>query len=221
MTGKNANRGETVRLRRDAALNRERIIEAAQEVFCESGLDAPIENIAERAGVGVGTLYRRFPTRADLIAGAFETKMAAYANAVDVALSESDPWVGFSQYIEVICAMQAGDQGFTQVLTQTFPTEPQFEAERDRAYRGLVRLIRNAKAAGRLRPDFVPEDVVMILMANAGVVAATSGAAPDTWRRLVAMLLQAVSADNVAPLPKPPTGKQMYQALRRASQPSS
>ncbi len=205
----------TTGLRKDAARNRERIIDAAAEVFCEQGLGAPLDDIAARAGVGIGTLYRRFPTRADLIAGAFEPKMAAYADAVADALADPDPWHGFCSYVERICAMQADDHGFTDVLTMTFPAAPQFEAARDRAYRDFVTLVRKAKRAGRLRPDFTPEDLVMILMANAGVVSATADAAPATSKRLVALMLQACAAEAAAPLPKAPTGPQMYRALRR------
>src|SRR5450756_2269116 len=84
--------------------------------------------------------------------------------------------------------MQAEDHGFTEVLTLTFPTAKSFEAKRSEAYRGFTELIARAKGDGRLRPDFSPEDLVLLLMANAGVVAATAGTAPDAWRRLVAYL---------------------------------
>jgi AcrR family transcriptional regulator len=202
-------------LRADAERNRQRLIAAAREVFAERGLDVPIEDIARHAGVGVATLYRRFPTRADLIAGAFEAKMAGYADAAAHALAEPDPWVGFCGYIERVCAMQADDRGFANVLTMTFPTAKRFEAERDRAYHAFVELIARAKAAGALREDFRPEDLVMLLMANAGVVAATADAAPDVWRRFAAYMIQAFNAPNAAPLPPAPMPAAMYRALMR------
>jgi AcrR family transcriptional regulator len=200
-------------LRADAQRNRERIIVAAREVFGQRGLDVPVEDIARHAGVGVATLYRRFPTRADLMAGAFEAKMAAYADAVGSALAEPDPWAGFCGYIERVCTMQAQDRGFANVLTMTFPTARQFEAERDRAYHGFGELIRRAQAVGRLRADFVGEDLAMLLMASAGVIAGTADAAPDTWRRFAAYMIQAFSARNTEPLPPPPTPTAMYRAL--------
>jgi AcrR family transcriptional regulator len=202
-------------LRADAERNRQRLIAAAREVFAQRGLEVPIEDVARHAGVGVATLYRRFPTRAELIAGAFEAKMAAYADAVARALAEPDPWVGFCNYLQRVCAMQAEDRGFANVLTMTFPTAKRFEAERDRAYHGIVELIARAKAAGKLRADFSPEDLVMLLMANAGVVAATADAAPDVWRRFVAYMIQAFHATNAAPLPPPSTPTAMYRALMR------
>jgi AcrR family transcriptional regulator len=206
-------------LRADARRNRERIIVAAQEVFAQRGLDVPVEDIARHAGVGVATLYRRFPARGDLIAGAFEAKMAAYADAVTQALADPDPWAGFCSYIEQVCAMQAADQGFADVLTMTFPMARQFQAERDRAYQGFAELAGRAQAAGKLRADFVPEDLVILLMANAGVVAGTASAAPGTWRRFAAYMMQAFSAASAEPLPPPPTPDAIYRALLRLHQP--
>lgn len=202
-------------LRADAERNRQRIIAAAREVFAERGLDVPMLEIAQHAGVGVGTLYRRFPTRDDLIAGAFEAKMAAYADAVADALADPDPWAGFRTYIERVCEMQAEDRGFANVLTLTFPAARRFEAERDRAYHAYIDLVARAKAAGGLRDDFSPEDLVILLMANAGVIAATADAAPDAWRRFAAYMIQAFQTPATAPLPPAPPPTAMYRALVR------
>jgi AcrR family transcriptional regulator len=202
-------------LRADAERNRERLLVAAREVFGERGLDVPLEDIARKAGVGVATLYRRFPSRADLISGAFGDKMSAYADAVAEALAEPDPWLAFSEYVETVCAMQASDRGFTDVLTRSFPTDRAFQAARDRAHAGFVNLIERAKDAGRLRADFVAEDLVLVLMANAGVVSAAGDAAPDAWRRVVAYFLEAFAVPNATPLPDPPTPAQTYRALLR------
>ena len=218
VTSKNSPHADGGGLRVDAERNRQRIVAAARELFAEVGLEVPIEEIARRAGVGVGTLYRRYPTRADLIAAAFEPKIAAYAEAARKALSDPDPWRGFCGYVEQICAMQACDRGFTTVLTMTFPTAKRFEADRDRARADITTLVERAKAAGKLRADFADTDMPMFLMANAGVLAATADAAPDTWRRLVGYLLQACAAEAAQPLPDPPTPRQMYRAMLRATQ---
>jgi AcrR family transcriptional regulator len=203
------------RLRSDAERNRTRIVDAACEAFTQGGLNVPMEQVARRAGVGIATVYRRFPTRPELIAAAFEAKIATYADSAAVALADADPWAGFCGHVERVCAMQAGDHGLTDVLTMTFPTAPAFEAQRNRAYEQLVEVVDRAKAAGRLRPDFLPEDLVLAMMANAGVVAATGDAAPDAWRRFVAYLLQAFDARAEAPLPDPPTPRQMFRAMVR------
>nr|MDT0665670.1 helix-turn-helix domain-containing protein [Micromonospora sp. DSM 115978] len=148
-------------LRVDAERNRQRVLAAARELFAEHGVEVPMEDVARRAGVGVGTLYRRYPTRADLIAAAFEAKMSAYADAARQALTDPDPWHAFCGYVEQVCAMQAGDRGFTTVLTMTFPTAKQFEADRARAFADFTTLVDRAKAAGKLRADFVTEDMPM------------------------------------------------------------
>jgi len=204
-------------LRADAQRNRRRIVKAARQVFAEQGLDAPMNEVARRAVVGIATLYRRFPTREDLIADVFADKMSAYAEAIEEALADPDPWHGFCAYIERVCAMQADDHGFTDVLTLTFPTAKAFEEKRNAAYRGFTELIARAKDGGRLRADFSPEDLVLLLMANAGVVAATADAAPDAWRRLVAYMTQAFAADHSGPLPSAPTGTALYRAMLRFS----
>jgi AcrR family transcriptional regulator len=204
-------------LRADAERNRQRILAAAREVFADHGIDVATEEVARCAGVGIGTVYRRYPTRGDLIAAAFETKMRAYAEAARQALADPDPWHGFCAYVERICAMQAGDRGFTAVLTMTFPTSKQFEAQRDSAFTDFRTLVERAKASGKLRADFVTEDLPMFLMANAGVLTATADAAPDTWRRLVGYLIQACSAPAAQLLPDPPKPRQMYKAMLRAT----
>ena len=206
------------KLRSDAQRNRTRIVVAAHEVFAEQGLEAPMTEVARRAGVGIATLFRRFPTKDDLITATFAGTMTDYACAIDAAVADPDPWQGFCRYVARVCAMQARDRGFTDVLTRTFPNDKSFEADRDRAFRAFAGLIQRAKAAGKLRPDFVPEDLVMLLMANAGVISATSDAAPETSPRLVAYFLQACAADAARPLPAPPTQRGMHRALRRLHQ---
>jgi AcrR family transcriptional regulator len=204
-------------LRADAERNRQRIVEAARSVFAERGLDAPFEVIALRAGVGQATLYRRFPRREDLIVACFAPKLAEYAAAVEDALAAPDAWMGFCGFFEYVCAMQAADQGVQDVLTTTFPTAREVEAQRARAFERLTELIRRAQAQGGLRADFVPEDVVLLLMANAGLVRAMRDAAPDAWRRFVGLMLDGLRADRAHSLPPPPTPAQTYRAMLRIS----
>lgn len=204
-------------LRADAERNRERVLETAREVFAEQGLDVSTNEIARRAGVGVATLFRRFPTRDDLVAAAFAEKMRSYSVAIDEALADPDPWNGFCAYMERVCRMQADDRGFANVLTMTFPTAKAFEEERNRSANALTELLDRAKACGKLRKDFAHQDVPLILMANAGVVTATREAAPDAWRRLLGYLIQSFAAESAQPLPDPPTKTQMYRALIRLS----
>src|SRR2546430_8742235 len=106
-------------LRTDAQANRHRIVEAARAVFAERGVDAPLDDIAKRAGVGNATLYRRFPTRELLIAAVFEARVAEYADAATEALRALDPWAGFCHFAQHVFTMQAADRGLSDVLTMS------------------------------------------------------------------------------------------------------
>jgi AcrR family transcriptional regulator len=203
------------RLRSDAGRNRARILEVARETFAQDGLDAALTEIARRADVGIATLYRRFPTRDDLVQAVFATKMTAYADAAESALEVPDPWVGFAGYVRTVCEMQAGDAGFADVLALT--PDGAFAQEQTRAYRAFVRLIRRAQDAGALRADFVSQDLVMVLMANAGVLRATQAAAPDTWKRLVAYLLESFRAPGRGVLPPAPASADLVRAMQSAA----
>ena len=200
----------------DAERNRERLLVAAREVFAERGLDVPMEDIARRAGVGVATLYRRFPSRSDLIASAFGDKMGAYADAVAVALAEPGPLAGVPRIRRDRVRDAGGGPWLRRRPHPAFPTDRAFQAARMVLTPASVeRFIERAKDAGRLRSDFVAEDLVLVLMANAGVVSAAGDAAPDAWRRVVAYLLEAFAVPNATPLPEPPTPAQTYRALLR------
>ncbi|MDX3573998.1 helix-turn-helix domain-containing protein [Streptomyces sp. ID05-47C] len=202
-------------LRSDAERNRERIIAAARAVFARDGLGASMASVAREAGVGIATMFRRFPTKAELVDAVFVDRMDAYADAVAVALDDPDPWHGFVGYIEAACAMQAADSGFADVLTTTFPTAKALERRRNEAYEGMVELIGRAKATGRLREDFDSSDLVLLHMANAGVVNATGDAAPDAWRRVVALLVQSFETPARGPLPASPQHDALYRAMLR------
>lgn len=203
-------------LRSDAERNRARIVAAARAVFGREGLHASMASVAREAGVGIATLFRRFPTKEELVAAVFADRMDAYVDAVTAALDDPDPWHGLSGFIETACAMQAADHGFADVLTMTFPAAKALEERRDQAYEAVVQLIGRAKAAGRLREDFSPEDLVLVHMVTAGVVNATGGAAPDAWKRVVALMLQAFEAPARGPLPDSPEPLALQRAMLRA-----
>ncbi|MFH9008734.1 TetR/AcrR family transcriptional regulator [Streptomyces afghaniensis] len=208
-------------LRSDAERNRDRILAAARHLFATEGLGVSMAAVAREAGVGKATLSRRFATRDDLINAVFADRMDAYATAVTQALADPDPWHGFAGYIHAVCAMQAADRGFADVLTMTFPAAKALEARRTEAYNGFLGLIDRAKATGHLREDFTSQDLVVLLMANAGVINAAGDAAPDTWQRLVGHMLRSYAAPDapLPPLPDAPPPTALYRAMVRLSRP--
>jgi AcrR family transcriptional regulator len=203
------------RLRADAARNREAVVCAAREVFAEAGLDAPLEEIARRAGVGIGTLYRRFPCREQLVSAALIDKITAYADAAEQALAKPDPWAGFTGFVRWICAMQAGDRGLADLLLITLAPGGQLEAIRARANRSVIALIDRAKAAGRLRADMVGEDLLLMLIGHNAVAAAAGCDAPQALPRFVALMLDAFEPHPDTSLPPPPTTAQMTRVTGR------
>jgi len=205
----------TRRLRADAARNRAAIVAVARDVFAEQGLEAPLEAIAARAGVGIATLYRRFPTREKLVAAALTEKVAEYAAAAEEALAEADPWDGFAGFVLRICELQAADRGLSDLLSMSLSADEQVEQLRRTANERVVALIGRAKAAGRLRGDFAGEDLVLLLIATAAVIHATRADAPSAWRRFVALALDAFGRQDAPDLPEPPTTAQMTRAMLR------
>jgi AcrR family transcriptional regulator len=189
-------------LRSDARDNRELILDAARAVFAAEGLNAPMREVARRAGVGPATLYRHFPTKEMLAAEAFTDQMSACRAIADEGLADPDPWHGFCLVIEKICELHARDWGFTAAFMSTFPKAMDFAAGREYALSSLAELARRAKDAGRLRPDFVLDDLVLVLMANHGIRATPPTAAVAASRRFAALAIQAFRASpEASPLP--------------------
>jgi AcrR family transcriptional regulator len=200
-------------LRADAQRNRGRILTAASELFAERGLSVPLEDIARRAGVGVATLYRRFPTRADLAAAALERNVLQYTDAVDRAMANPQPWEGFRTLIFDLCELQASDAGLRDLLTTAFPSNTTIEQRINQALVKVKVLITRAQEEGGLRPDLMAADIAVMLLANAGVLATTADAAPDAWPRFAALMVDAFHARPDTPLPPAPPEQQLRSSI--------
>lgn len=186
-------------LRADAVQNREAIIAAARRVFAARGSSAPLEEIAREAAVGIATLYRRFTTRDELLEAVFAEKMAQYVSrSVEAAeLARTEPWQALSGYLLFVLEAQADDPAFTEVLVAPFTGSALFADERRSYLRSTLTLVKRAKSAGVVRPDFDHTDLFLAVSANAGLVRT----APDAWRRLGAYLLEGFRAPGSEPLP--------------------
>ncbi len=201
-------------MRPEALANRDRILTIARADFRDRGVQISLEDLAARAGVGIGTLYRRFPTRADLVAACYEPAIAAMADAAQAAAAEPDPWQGLASYISLVCQMQRDDRGLRDVFRMSFEHASGLDEARSRSTEAFLQLVGRAQADGSLRRDFVLQDLELLLVSNAAVV---DRAAPDDAAaasgRLVALMLQAFRAGSHPPLPDPPR----QRVLRRSS----
>lgn len=209
-------------VRADAERNRARIVTAARTLYAREGLNISMAAVAREAGVGKATLARHFSSPEELIEAVFADRMDAYVRAAAEALAQDDPWQGFVQFIFAVCGMQAEDRGFADVLTLTFPSADSLEERRLEVYHGFLQIIAGAKASGHLRSDFESEDMVLLMMANAGVVAGTANDAPDSWRRFVAHLLRGYAAPDapMPPMPPAPSSDDLYRAMARSTRPA-
>jgi AcrR family transcriptional regulator len=203
------------RLRRDAQRNRDAILAAARQVFCDHGLEAPLEEIARRAGVGIGTLYRRFPSRVELLDAVLADTIQAHVDAAEQALATDDPWDGFTYYLEETCRLQAANRGLNDAMGMRFPRATAVEAAKARLFELVGELVRRAQASGQLRPDLTLEDLAFLNWANARILQAGRAAgAPDAWRRHLGFLLDGFRAERAHPLPQPPLSpRQVHRAM--------
>ncbi|WP_410593823.1 TetR/AcrR family transcriptional regulator [Amycolatopsis sp. lyj-23] len=172
-------------LRADARRNREALVAAAREVFGAKGVDAPLDEIARRAEVAIGTLYNRFPTRADLVEAAFLPSLQEAHAVLDEALACVDAWDGFVLFLERSVRMQVSDRGFTEVCSRTFDPASGLEKAKQANGSRINRIIARAQEAGALRPDFRATDLAIVF--------AAATATPD-WRRALGMVLDGLRA---------------------------
>jgi AcrR family transcriptional regulator len=192
-------------LRRDAERNRRRILDAAPVVFARRGLSATMDEIAHEAGVGVGTVYRRFPTKDDLIDALFVDRIGELVAAAEEALASPDPWEGFVWFLERSLHLQAQDQGLKEIVVSTGHGREHVTQVREQLIPLVLELVERAHAAGRLRPDFDPYDMPVI-QAMLGTVFDFSGdISPELWRRFFAIVLDGLRArgDGLTPLEPP------------------
>src|SRR5689334_18924121 len=133
-------------LRRDAQERRDKLIAAAQREFAAQGADASLEKIARDAGVAIGTLYRHFPTRLDLLMAAFRPRLQSFLDAAAEALAMDDPWEGFVSYLENLFAVQAGDRGFNDFLSRRFPGNAETEQIHDLMCEQIELVLERAQA---------------------------------------------------------------------------
>jgi AcrR family transcriptional regulator len=190
-------------LRADAQRNLERVLAAAREVFLEEGVDGSVEEIARRAGVGVGTIYRRFPRKEDLVEAIISEHFAALVAIVRGQLDAADPWEGFAGMLHETLERFATNRGFKAVMSAQWAVGPPKDLV-DEVVVLSDRVVRRAQDAGVLRPDFDAGDMPSIYHAVSAVMADTEATDPRQWERFLAMVLDGLRTSAATPLPVGP-----------------
>jgi AcrR family transcriptional regulator len=193
-------------LRADAERNRQRILEAAAEVFTERGFEATLDEVARRAGVGVGTVYRRFPDKASLAEALFTERIDELVELAERAQGEPDAWAALVSFLERAAGMLAGDRGLRQLLLYAAAQGgDKVEYARDRMRPAVDRLVKRAQAEGQVRADLGATDIPLIEFMLAAVAEYTRHVQPGLWRRYLALILDALgpARASTGTLPEP------------------
>jgi AcrR family transcriptional regulator len=204
-------------LRRDAERNRQRILQAAQQVFAERGLDVSLDDIAAHAGLGVGTVYRRFASKEELVEALFSERLREVVAAGEQALADPDPWRGLTGFLADTNAVQATDRGLREVMLGSRFGHDHVASLRGSLQPIITELVARAREQGRLRADVAETDIPLIAIMIGAVVDYTRHIQPDVWRRSLALIIDGLRAQPGATTPMTPaplTPDQVDQAMR-------
>lgn len=208
-------------LRRDAERNRQRILRAAADVFTRRGLDATLDDIAREAGVGVGTVYRRFPDKESLVAELFADRIDTMVEAAEQACAAPDPWQALVSFLEYAAQSLATNLGLRQLMMFATYGRDRVAYAREQMRPVVTKLVERAQEAGELRDDFSAADVPLIAFMLASTAEYSASTQPDLWRRYLALIVDGLRASRTgsSELPVPAlTPRQVEQAMRGHAQ---
>jgi AcrR family transcriptional regulator len=186
-------------LRADAARNRERVLAAAREAFAECGRDAQMEDVARRAGVGVGTVYRHFATKEALVDALVEARFRQAMERAREALALEDPWEAVVSAFRATAELQARDRCFADAASERIQAVKREAPVYPALQEVWARLLARAREAGVLRPDFGIDDLPMIMCGLANVVAQAESR--GAWERYLAIVLDGLRSSTPSALP--------------------
>jgi AcrR family transcriptional regulator len=192
-------------LRKDAERNRQRILGAARELFAERGLGVTLNDIAHHAGVGVGTVYRRFPDKDVLIDTLFQERLDEWGRLFEEGLADPDPWHAIVSVHERALELWARDRGLKDIVLGSPQTSGRATRQRAQLHPLAAKLIDRARAAGDVRADATTQDFGVVLLMVAAVMDAAQEVDPELWRRYLRIALQGLrpEASPLEPLVVP------------------
>jgi AcrR family transcriptional regulator len=203
MTANVGSPGPSRPLRKDAVRNRALLIEAARAVFAERGLEASLDDIAHRAGLGVGTAYRHFANKYELAQAIFAEAIEEVVHLATRCAQAPDAWHGIVTFLEGTAELQTVDRGLREVLMGVHDSE-HMDRVHDQFTEPLRTMVERAKRANQVRPDLEATDLGIVLIMLCTVADITADAAPDLWRRYLPMLLDGLRAGSDLPVPPVP-----------------
>lgn len=207
-------------LRKDAQRNRERIVAAARELFATRGLEATHNEVAHHAGVGVGTVYNRFPTKEALVDAIFEDGINEITALGETALSKDDSWQGLVFFVEEMCQLTARDHGLREAMLTHAYGGDRIEAARLRLDPMITKVVEKARADGNLRTDITDTDLPFFAIIAGAVTEFAGDIRPELWRRYVAVFLDGMrSQQGQAPLPVDALSPDQHDAAVRSWNP--
>jgi AcrR family transcriptional regulator len=173
-------------LRADARQNHARLVVAATQAFAEKGADAPLEDVARRAGVGIGTLYRHFPTRLDLQAAVFRSQVESICGQGQALLADTPPGAAFVGWLRSLAAYFAAKRGLSKVVMYGLGKDSEMLRACSTAMRDTTeRLLTKAQEAGAVRPDVAAIDILRLMHG----IAITTEASPEQGDHLLSIML--------------------------------
>jgi AcrR family transcriptional regulator len=212
---------DTRPLRADAERNRRRILAAAGELFAEEGLHVTLDAVAERAGVGVGTVYRRFPDKEALIDALFEDRIDAVGAIAEQACAMEDAWAAMVFFFDRAISLHGEDRALKELVFSTAHGQDRVAQARGKLKPIVSRIVGRAQAAGELRPDIDITDVPLIQLMLTAVMEYTDDVSPEAWRRYLAIVLDGLRTGGAqTPLPAAAlTDEQLDGAMARGLRP--
>jgi AcrR family transcriptional regulator len=191
------------------------LVASARELVAREGVEVSVEEITHHAGLGMGTLYRHFPTKDDLLDAVLEESFAEIVAAAEAGANADDAWEGFASFIERTLELHVTNRGLKDIVASREHGASRAEAMRLRLRPFVKLMIERAQEQGALRGDFVPADLPLVFWSAGRVVEKTADVARDSWRRYLGFLLDGLRAPAATPLPAPPLTRGQIERTHR------